>query len=57
MNSFPLVILVILASTVHGLKEEEVSLMEFEEDLDARGIFGNQDGALRIGTAYGSYPR
>ena len=57
MNSFPLVILVILASTAHGLKVEEVSLMDFKEDLDERGIFGNQDGALRIGTAYGSYAR
>ena len=49
-NLFPLLFLLFFVTSIHGLQEEENSLMTFTPDTNARGIYGNHVGALRIGT-------
>ena len=49
-NLFPLLFLLFFVTSIHGLQVEENSLMTFTPDTNARGIYGNHVGALRIGT-------
>ena len=49
-NLFPLLFLLFFVTSIHGLQLEENSLMTFTPDTNARGIYGNHVGALRIGT-------
>ena len=49
-NLFPLLFLLFFVTSIHGLQVEENRFMTFTPDTNARGIYGNHVGALRIGT-------